>query len=1794
MAAGSIGASNAHQLFLHSSAGIYGWGVSNNIFDVSSGTGMYGVTNIPLPSGLSISDVSYIEAAGGGLCLVTTTGTIWVMKGINATSTGYRIYGDGSSAMDASGATTWHNVMTAAATPLTGVTRVSMSGRAMMALTSSGDMYAWGNNIFLGNGTAAFSAAYATLLSNTTGVTPTDVNINSYNSGENTAIYFLGNNGRIYGVGNNTRGNLGQGNTSSTTSWLAVRGANLVGYLENVVLIGSNNPYQGVSSNNFTIGALTSSGSLYLWGDNSYDMIGGDTVSSPSKDSLFYTVPRIPPNFSFNNSTIGYFEMGGHTTAAFQSATSKFCYIGHKIRGSMGDGTSATGTRKSFDCINTPGEYVCPPSPNVGCPLPSANDIFASSVHASLVMNGTPSVTFWGEAASSAEPGINVPAPLTLFEYNGNPRGVAASGVAMSPSAQATQMWLLTDQGIWGWGYSANTLFTSRVGASPMAQLALPSGVTASQVSFIRSSRGGIALVTTSGNVWVRAGAGSSCSPLVYGDGSAALDVSGSTVWHQVETSLGTPLSGVIELSFGGTAAMAITATQAYVWGANTYLGDGTAAANRSRASLMTLAAGMRPRTAEIIQSGALEAAQFICGKNNKVYCLGRNVNGVLGKGIASTTTIQANWDSLSIIGVKKMSSNNPFANGVYSMGLITLLGDVYLWGANDNNRIGFTSVADVTSPTAATTVAAGDAANFDIAGDHTIIFSKTLSQFYFAGNYIGGSRADGVTTSGTNSNFALAGTVINCANTAFDLSGNLYQDNTALTDNLVNGTATSTIASVPMYANLLDEGGYVIATTPISAGGAYSFTAIPYGNYYVQVSPTAGTIYSLAPTTPLPSGYINGGEQIGTVAGVNVDPSADGRIAVALSETKTNVNFGITPVPPIANNISAPRMNNSLGDVAIPQFQASSPVGAAISSYTVQTIPPASEGVVKYCATAPTACAPGTLTSITAGTTLSPAQAQSLHFDPAPTFTGNSTFTYSATDANNMQSNIANYTIPVYNNPPVTQNVRTAQILDTTDRFYLPELIGADNDGSVASYTVSSIPGTGGTLYYCNTGDIPCTGSFIAISSTTVLTPAQALTLEFDPTTGYTGDFVFNFTATDNNGNVSNTSTFTIPIVTASGLGGNLPPVATNITSQNINNSLGATPIPNLLGTDPDGTVTQYTIGPSVPNTLTEGTLSYCTTPPSTGCGTPVTAGMTLTPAQAQTLSFDPVSSFIGTATFTYTATDDAGTPLTSAPATYNIPIVNNPPVANPDKVAPVSNTITTPILLPPLSGSDYDGTVTSYNITSVPPASSGILQYCITPGPGCALTTISGSTSSLTPAQVATLHFTPSSTFTGDYIFNFTTVDNNGLVSNPAPFTIPVFAGPAAIGQPPLAYNYNAAPISSTSTANLSSALTGTDPDGTIANYTIESIVPANEGVLTYCVTPPSTGCGTALTVGLVLTPAQAATITFDPNDNFVGTSTFTYSNTDNDGNKSNIATVTIPVVNNPPVAQNISNPAISRGSSATTLNPLVSTDNDGTVVSYKILTIPTAEEGVLNLCTTAPSTGCTPVTVGQTLTPAQVSQLAFTPNVWNHSPVITFLYSTVDNSSNLSNIAAVTIPMFDAAPLPLELTAFTATKEGSKARIAWETGVEEHNLQFELYHSINGQDWKMINKQGANNKHQYAYLHQQTVLGNNFYRLKLYSDLSSAKYSPVRVLNFDQNASYQISIYPNPVKESFVISTSDASAIQELCIYNNMGQMIQCLNNVQSGTNISMDSYNTGLYFIKVSDKNGDIQTIKLTKK
>ena len=822
-----------------------------------------------------------------------------------------------------------------------------------------------------------------------------------------------------------------------------------------------------------------------------------------------------------------------------------------------------------------------------------------------------------------------------------------------------------------------------------------------------------------------------------------------------------------------------------------------------------------------------------------------------------------------------------------------------------------------------------------------------------------------------TNGTLALAGTPVTvgqvltpaeAAALTYDPSGTFVGTDSftfTATDNNGGEDTTPATVSIPVGNNppvAIDDTNAAIASTagasPIDALAATD-TDGTVVSYTISSLPTNGTL-ALA-GTPVTVGQVLTPAE---AAALTYDPSGTfvGTDSFTFTATDNNGGVDTTPAtvsipvgntPPVATDDTNAPIASTAGASPIDPLAATD-VDGTIVSYTISSLP--TNGTLALAGT-----------PVTVGQVLTPAEAAALTYDPSGTFVGTDSFTFTATDNNGgVDTTPATVSIPVGNNPPVATDDTNAPIASTAGASPIDPLAATDTDGTVVSYTISSLP-TNGTLALAGT----------PVTVGQVLTPAEAAALTYDPSGTFVGTDSFTFTATDNNGGEDTTpATVSIPV-------GNNPPVAIDDTNAPIASTAGASPIDALAATDTDGTVVSYTIS-SLP---TNGTLALA--------GTPVTVGQVLTPAEAAALTYDPSGTFVGTDSFTFTATDNNGGEDTT-PATVSIPVGNNPPAATDDTNAPIASTAgASPI--DPLAATDTDGTIVSYTISSLP--TNGTLALAGTP------VTVGQV---LTPAEAAALTYDPSGTFVGTDSFTFTATDNNGGEdTTPATVSIPVG------NNPPVATDDTNAPIASTAGASPIDPLAATDTDGTIVNYTISSL-PTN-GTLALA--------GTPVTVGQVLTPAEAAALTYDPSGTFVGTDSFTFTATDNNGSADTTpATVSIPVGNNPPVATDDTNAPIASTAGASPIDPLAATDTDGTVVSYTISSLPT--NGTLALAGT-------PVTVGQVLTPAEAAALTYDPS-GTFVGTDSFTFTATDNNGGEDTTpATVSIPVGNNPPVATDDT-------------------------------------------------------------------------------------------------------------------------------------------------------------------------
>jgi uncharacterized repeat protein (TIGR01451 family) len=456
-----------------------------------------------------------------------------------------------------------------------------------------------------------------------------------------------------------------------------------------------------------------------------------------------------------------------------------------------------------------------------------------------------------------------------------------------------------------------------------------------------------------------------------------------------------------------------------------------------------------------------------------------------------------------------------------------------------------------------------------------------------------------------------------------------------------------------------------------------------------------------------------------------------------------------------------------------------------------------------------------------------------------------------------------------------------------------------------------------------------------------------------------------------------------------------NIPPTANNDNTTLTPNKV--VQIANLGGTDPDGIVVSFTIDTLPPTN--QGILFLGD--PANG-GVPVTAGQVLTPAQISQLFFRSTGTFTG-ANFTYSSTDNGGARSSAATVSLIPPQFSQPPVPV-NTNSPVAPNAT--VNLAGLTANDPHSPIASYKIDTLPAADQGVLLLGDPAAGGVAVTP--GQV--LTPTQISQLFFQAKGAFTGAS-FTYSATDTTGLPS-PAPATTTLF--PPRVDQPPVANNSSVSLLSG-SAVNIP-GLGGTDPDGTVVSFKIETLPPANEGVLFL---GDQANGGVPVTAGQVLTPDQITQLFFQSGSSFKGAN-FTYSATDNLGASSPaVATVSTLAIepNQPPVASN-ANTTAAPGSTIT-VSGLTGRDPDpgDTIASFNIKTLPTAAQGSLFLGN--PASGGVPITIGQRLTPDLINQLFFQAS--GNFTGTTFTYGVRD-SRGLDSPAAATISILPTAtPTP-----------------------------------------------------------------------------------------------------------------------------------------------------------------------------
>ncbi|AOE86888.1 retention module-containing protein [Pseudomonas sp. TCU-HL1] len=366
---------------------------------------------------------------------------------------------------------------------------------------------------------------------------------------------------------------------------------------------------------------------------------------------------------------------------------------------------------------------------------------------------------------------------------------------------------------------------------------------------------------------------------------------------------------------------------------------------------------------------------------------------------------------------------------------------------------------------------------------------------------------------------------------------------------------------------------------------------------------------------------------------------------------------------------------------------------------------------------------------------------AASVTFVPSANWNGETAFDYAAVDNLGLDDGsaaTATLTVNPVNDAP--QTLATSATGDEDAAGIPVNLSGSDLDGSVAHFVIKSLPANG-TLWLNGTqltvGDsVPATGN--------------AASVTFVPSANWNGETAFDYAAVDNLGlddGSAATATLTVNPV-------NDAP-QTLATSATGDEDAAGIPV-SLSGSDLDGSVAHFVIK-SLP---ANGTLWLNGTQLTVGDSVPATGN-------AASVTFVPSANWNGETAFDYAAVDNLGLDDGSA-ATATLTV--NPVNDAPQTLATSATGDEDSLIAISLSGSDMDGTIASFKITSMP-------QHGTFYSDAAGTIAITAASVIAAASNGATIYFRPDSNWNGTTTFQYAATDNSGLAdATPATGTLTV----------------------------------------------------------------------------------------------------------------------------------------------------------------------------------------------------------------------------------------------------------------------------------------------------------------------------------------------------------------------------------------------------------------------------------
>jgi hypothetical protein len=178
----------------------------------------------------------------------------------------------------------------------------------------------------------------------------------------------------------------------------------------------------------------------------------------------------------------------------------------------------------------------------------------------------------------------------------------------------------------------------------------------------------------------------------------------------------------------------------------------------------------------------------------------------------------------------------------------------------------------------------------------------------------------------------------------------------------------------------------------------------------------------------------------------------------------------------------------------------------------------------------------------------------------------------------------------------------------------------------------------------------------------------------------------------------------------------------------------------------------------------------------------------------------------------------------------------------------------------------------------------------------------------------------------------------------------------------------------------------------------------------------------------------------------------------------------------------------------------------------------------------------------------------------------------------------------PQFQSGTLPVVLTDFKVSENGSSVAISWKTATELNSSHFVVERSTDGKDWAAIGTiQAAGNvsvEQNYSFTDAAPADGVNYYRLRIVDIDNSFILSLIKTASFKATDLVMVT-GPNPATSYLNINVSTpGNQPYRIRLVNRSGQVVYDQKQAASTKRLQLNvsNYAEGTYFVEVSNTAG----------